>query len=474
MQKFILIFTILCLCSCQKVSTDQFQLRIWQKEFPLQTSEQILNLEKKYFRSQLSILQNVTTSSETILTVLKNKTLNLEYQVYSLQGDFLDVNPNESTEVHPEYKIDQLLIQNLKSEQIYFLVILDSNHDIVDIRKFSTLPESKKSLRLAVASCARVGWMGGDYGPISVWDELKKESPDALIFLGDWVYPDNLFQALFFLKPSLEQIKDRYIESWLSLNFFRQSELTPTFSILDDHDYGFQGANRRNNFDRQNEMFKYYRAFFPVFKDDTLSFKLGPGASFWIKLFKLNLFMLDNKYFRTASGPEGVEGLIWGPEQLKWLEDTLIQSPLPSLIGSGSLMTFPIFNQDAAQYESPEEFSNLLRVLNKSSQSVILLSGDVHYSDVKKLPFEYLNRESYEITSSRVHSIHPSIIPPYITGFVGPKKGQLIHSSNKNFVMLDIPQDSTFRNTTVEIHNKNSREILKAQIFKEPPHILER
>lgn len=457
---------LLTLISCVEKGHEKLKLRHLEKEFPLNSKESIQRIEKKYFRSQLSILQNITTSDETIITLLQNKGLNLRYLVFSSQGDSKELSPDKIQDVHPEFNIIHLLLQKLIPDVDYFLVVLDSENYIVDTRRFSVFSETKKSLRVAIASCARVGWMGGDYGPLSIWNELEFTAPDALFFLGDWVYPDNLFQALFYLKPSLAEIKNRYVESWLSLQIFRQSKLIPTFSILDDHDYGFQGANRRNNLDRQHLMFEYFRSFFPIFETNTSAFTKGPGGSFWIQFFKFNLFMLDNKYYRTASGPDGIEGLIWGPEQLQWVAEILEKNPQPSFIGSGTLMTFPIFNQDAAQYESPEEFKELLRSLKASSEKLILLSGDVHYSDVKKLPFEMLHRESYEITSSRIHSINPMIIPPFISGYVGPEKGQLIHSSDKNFVTLDIPEDGVFKDIKVEIHNKNSKVFLTTQIFQ--------
>jgi phosphodiesterase/alkaline phosphatase D-like protein len=81
----------------------------------------------------------------------------------------------------------------------------------------------------------------------------------------------------------------------------------------------------------------------------------------------------------------------------------------PALIASGTLFTFPEYNQDAAMYEAPEEFQRFVAQAKRNKGDFVLMSGDVHYSAVHKLSSEVFGHESYEIVASRIHSISPSV-----------------------------------------------------------------
>lgn len=422
------------------------------------------------FTGKISAVQNFTTDGFTIITVLKERQEDLRrYEVFTEEGQNISTQITlVSNGVSHTHMIDRLEISSLSPRKNYFLKIWDGNKNLLDVRQFQTLDLQKKNPVIAVASCSRVGWLGHDFGPSSIWDQLLEKKPDVLLFLGDLVYPDTSLQAIFAVAPTVTQIQDRYVETWQQLRVYHQYNMYPIFSVMDDHDYGFQGANSINNKKNQVEILKLFRTFYPVpEKEDGPTYSLGPAAAFKISAFGFKIIFLDNKYSRTASGPLGIPGLIWGSEQLQWLTKVLSEDESPALIGSGTLFTFPVRQMDAAQYETPEEFNNFLNAVRAGKSKVILMSGDVHYSDVKELPTSMLGYPTYEITASRIHSISPLIIQPYFTGYVGPEKSQPIHTYEKNFVLLKPQAYGDLRNMQVEIYEKDNSKPLKAELFPE-------
>lgn len=98
------------------------------------------------------------------------------------------------------------------------------------------------------------------------------------------------------------------------------------------------------------------------------------------------------------------QGDILGEEQWKWLEETLKASPSKiHLIGSGVQVTpfqKPVQEAWSAHLQSRQRLFDLITRLRVPG--VILLSGDVHYSEVLKVPTECSGTgyPVYEFTSS--------------------------------------------------------------------------
>jgi alkaline phosphatase D len=416
----------------------------------------------KSFSGDVSVIQNLTTDTLTLLTVLRPNRITHAYRVWNDEKrDLASTIKVTSTEINADYSIDKLEISELAPLQNYYLEVSDGSGRVLDSRQFQSLDLKKTDPAIAVGSCARVGWLGHDFGPRSIWDELQAQSPDVLLFLGDMVYPDTSVQAVLNIKPDLDQIMSKYVEAWHNNRLYHQYNLYPVFAVMDDHDYGFQGANANNNAEMKDTMVKQFRTFYPVPSQAIAPFyEPGPGASFAIEAFGFKLVLLDNKYYRTAAGPLGIDGVIWGPEQLAWLTKILSKDESPALIGSGTLFTFPVKQMDAAQYETPTEFQNFLTAVKKGTSKAVLLSGDVHFSDVVQMPEEFLGYPSYEITASRVHSVSPYMIPPYISGYLRGNKHQLIHTTEKNFVILKPQSPGKLENMEVRIHIKDEPEPL--------------
>ncbi len=444
-----------------------FSRFFFTQETPILAEPQTIAAEvAKSFSGTVSVLQNFTTDKLTILTVVRSGQQALKYEIYDgnnvvLENSFV----LKTSNINDKYQVDQLDISLQSNLQDYFLKVFEADK-LIDVRQFRLLNLNESEPRIAVTSCARVGWLGHDFGPVSIWDELLLQKPDVLLFLGDMVYPDTAFQALLSIKPTDAEIQHRFVEAWQEIRLYHQYHLTPVFTAMDDHDYGFQGANARNNSENSSQRVNFFRMFYPMPTEKIDGFfEPGPGAAFYMKLYGFKIFMLDNKINRIAQSTEGVDGPIWGEQQLTWMGNILEKDESPALIASGTLFTFPEYNQDAAMYEAPEEFQRFVAQAKRNKGDFVLMSGDVHYSAVHKLSSEVFGHESYEIVASRIHSISPSIIPPFINGYVGKEKGQLAHTSEKNFVLIRT-HNGNLKSSQVDIYEKDRQEPYKSIIFK--------
>jgi hypothetical protein len=116
---------------------------------------------------------------------------------------------------------------------------------------------------------------------------------------------------------------------------------------------------------------------------------------------EVNLILLDVRYHKTGSMGEGD---MLGEEQWQWLESVLKSSPSKiHIIGSGIQVTpfqKPVQESWSSHPQSRQRLFNLFAKLRVPG--VILLSGDVHYSEVLQVPTACSGTgyPVYEFTSS--------------------------------------------------------------------------
>ena len=79
-------------------------------------------------------------------------------------------------------------------------------------------------------------------------------------------------------------------------------------------------------------------------------------------------------------------------------------------------------------------FKNLIKDLKKAFQPVIFLSGDSHHSEINLIEKDILGYETYEITSSPVHSF---IYRNNKETLIRENPGQLIKIKEHNYIVID-------------------------------------
>jgi alkaline phosphatase D len=175
----------------------------------------------------------------------------------------------------------------------------------------------------------------------------------------------------------------------------------PQYAIWDDHDFGPDNSGYSYGLkDVSRQIFiKYWCN--PFYGQNQ------KGIYSQISYSDADLFLTDDRFFRSAdeledslNGKPNPDKHFFGEEQLKWLEDALVQSRATfKIIVVGSQALNPL-STDEGLYNYSYEYQELISFLNRSKiKGVIFLSGDRHHSEIVKSarPDSY---DLYDITVS--------------------------------------------------------------------------
>jgi hypothetical protein len=106
--------------------------------------------------------------------------------------------------------------------------------------------------------------------------------------------------------------------------------------------------------------------------------------------------------------PSGPQKTYWGESQNKWLEQQVLSSSKPLMIGNGSQFFGEYQNKESVELTHKKDLGELGLLLEQSPLPAILASGDIHFSEVMKIENGFAGYETLEITSSAIHSSRPS------------------------------------------------------------------
>lgn len=246
-----------------------------------------------------------------------------------------------------------------------------------------------------------------------IWSAISDQDPDLFLALGDTPYADGLLwgeddlwddaREAYWTSPSpdarqyLEELGLQYqrrAAEALPLSYERFRE-TPSFDQMarksfwvatwDDHDTGMDNGDRENPvLDQAREVFK---AFTP-----NPTFGLNGKGVFWAQQWgDIEIILLDDQTSRTPTkmalaDPESAT--ILGEQQFAWLVEHLANSEAVfKLVVNGSP-----FNDSSRKTDAwvtyPAERERLMNAIAQHQVSgVVLLSGDVHRSELFRLPW---------------------------------------------------------------------------------------
>jgi len=374
---------------------------IESKNLDLPENKKMINTN--FNQGYLSIVQGPTSDTETLINLFVPRLKKYTYEIIDENGKLQTAKPYERIEGPLFYHIDKLKITNLDIKRIYTLSVKDGK-TTVDKRQFRTLDLSKKVPNFALLSCmSDDNRFNQSIDPM--WNRLENENMDFLILSGDIVYVDS-FEFVERQKANNLDLWQRYVDSFKRIPLYHWKNLVPVFALWDDHDYGTNDGDR--NFISRVEAGKLFRGIFGGIELKN-SWKQGPkGVSSVLKAFGQKFFFMDDRSFRqpnknqTESEPYGH----WGKEQHDWLLEELATDNNPSWIFNGN----QFFNgtalsfKEAFEQNHSAEFVTFLKQLEKINAPVVFGSGDVHLSEIMKIPMDRIGYETYEFTSSSMHS----------------------------------------------------------------------
>ena len=282
----------------------------------------------------------------------------------------------------------------------------------------NTLDATKPLQKIAFGSCAM------QFKPQPIWKAIANQSPDLFLFLGDNIYGD--FDGKNTFTPTTETL-DR---DWQLLanqpHFSEFRKKVPIMATWDNHDYGkhdggaefeLKELTKSKFLDFFGEPVNSKRRLTPGIYDAKI---IGPAEK------RVQIILLDTRYFKgpfikdkrskakkAADGnvgsmanyvPNEDPGVtLLGEQQWAWLEQQLIQPAEIRLIVSSTQV---IADQKAMDEwgNYPLERQRLFNLIkNNAARGVILLSGNVHFTEISKT-----NIDGYELldftSSGMTHS----------------------------------------------------------------------
>lgn len=369
------------------------------------------------------IVQTLTDESSAQFIILSDPTRIPLYRARTVDGRELPLrlvsrtmNPYEKDEA-----LDRLLVEGLWLGEDFYLDVYEGARPAkIDERIFRAFDTRPRASRFAVASCM-ADVLSAFQGPM--WKAMVDTRPGAIFLIGDTCYADILTDG------SLRGFWKRYVQTRKCLDNFRWKRLIPTYATWDDHDYG------KGNGDKNYAMKEHTRVVFDAFWgwSERGAASRGPGVASAIELCGQRFFLMDDRYFRDPR--KMTNGLHWGREQQEWLLNGLTSSSKPAWIMNGSQIYGGYLGVESFESDHPENLKDVVKTLASIEAPVLFGSGDVHFSEVMKIEKKQLGYETFELTSS---SIHSATYP----GEEGKNPRRLKKTWHLNFLIVDSYPDA--------------------------------
>mmetsp|Transcript_6028 Transcript_6028/g.10633 ORF Transcript_6028/g.10633 Transcript_6028/m.10633 type:complete len:380 (+) Transcript_6028:618-1757(+) len=310
---------------------------------------------------------------------------------------------------------------------------------------------------IAFGSCA--GLFG--YENAEMFRTIDLLSPDAFIWLGDVVYADEMSSPLSFTPTSHDVWAKKFTDMKDADGYKELRSHRRILGVWDDHDYGTDGGNKHNPskefarqvylefLDEKPESPRWTRAG-GIYESYYIEAPDGSGRN-------VKVILLDVRFSADEWRPDGD---CLGEEQWTWLENELKTPGNLTVIGSGLQVTaedrFNIFER---WHDRSRE--RLHRLLNRSP-NVILLSGDIHFSEI--LLDTCQTYPLYEFTSSGMtHTISTTfgILHHIFTDILLPYTNNVGHRVfDKNFGLIAVDWNMPDPVVTLSIHDTNGKSLL--------------
>lgn len=376
----------------------------------------------------LPVLQGATSATQTQFRILGSANKFYHYAIVDVKtGTRRIVAPIGRVGVaRSGHLIDHVWVDGLEPNHNYRLEISDSGSAaVLDRRLFATgLPpgSSGAPLRVAVISCQNDRYVNEQ---ADMWDAVAWSTPEMLLFNGDSCYVDQRADG------TMEGMWSRHVETRLMLDVFRWDRLVPVYTTWDDHDTAENDSDSSNP--RLAVARKYFDWMFGSLAVDGMA--IAPSGVTSLDRNGMRFLLTDCRSAKTGSQ-------IYSAADESWLHQQVLTAPGPVWIAGGIQFFGGYLSvSEAVEKTAPKQLSALMQIGRQAPSPLMLLSGDVHFSEVMELEEDLMGYTSVELTSSALHS---STFP-----------GIQYRSYNPRRI------DSTWRNNylAIEMHALSSRAV---------------
>eukprot|EP01127_Copromyxa_protea_P018484 TRINITY_DN583_c0_g1_i1.p2 TRINITY_DN583_c0_g1~~TRINITY_DN583_c0_g1_i1.p2 ORF type:complete len:339 (+),score=75.18 TRINITY_DN583_c0_g1_i1:325-1341(+) len=241
---------------------------------------------------------------------------------------------------------------------------------------------------------------------------------------------------LLFLEATEQDLIEKY--AVLKENKYYKELLEtgiPVIGTWDDHDFGMNDGGEDVSIKEKSK--EHILKFLDVPKDAEqfqhdgiyASYEYGPPGQ------KIKFILLDVRYFRKSDD-------VLGPAQWAWLENQLNNSDaqLNFIVSGSQVIGVDAFYRETWDVQSLEKLYSL--IAQSKASGIMLLTGDVHYSEILKNDCRKFNYPIYEFTSSGMtHSVENI---PFVSTLATNtySRWSLIGQTGKNFGTIEVSWDS--------------------------------
>ncbi len=408
-----------------------------------------------------SILQGATSETETQISILLPKYARPTFIANEVtppgsgmsvvsSHDILPSEIHATSRSYSNWVFHTVRFEGLEPGKTYRLEVQEANDGLWDTREFQTLDRSRRQARIAFVSCTK----DNQEQQAAMWQSVVHARPDLLVFLGDNVYTD--LRILDKLRMTEETMWYRYIETRLTLAIYHMPRLIPSIATWDDHDTGQNNSD--SSWALMPEARKIFETAFPQ-RPIAGVLKRGPGLSLSYSAFEQSFLLLDGRSFRSA--PES-KGSMWGKAQESWLEQESYMTDKPVWIGNGTTFFTGYSRAESVEGDYPESLSWLRNLLSKRRHPALLVAGDRHYSEIQRLEPHLLGYESFEITSSGLHS---SFRFTHDVRTDANRNRRVAYTSSHNFVLAETSTMQGKLSANLIGYGNNSRELFRVPLI---------
>lgn len=409
---------------------------------PLAKPEQAQAKPPQILRRTMSILQGATDESNTQFSIVSHNSEEFQVRAVGPYGELIFPDRTESlTRAGQDYYITKVFFSSLEPRKDYRLEVARiQTGELIDQRSFRTLTVENDSVRFAICSC-----MDQDNHKPEIWASLLAAKPDVIFFIGDHVYADRGAGSG---GADPDHLWEKFSEARQTLEIFHLPQLIPIIATWDDHDFGLNDTDSLS-YPYVAESQINFSQFFAQDPTYCRYLNRGPGVSSSIDLGSQRFLLMDDRSFRLEKGSRD-RYAHWGKDQEEWALNLIRTSKGPTWLMNGSQIFPSVFWKESLSGSHPVQYRGFLDELRRSLSSVIFCSGDVHYSEISRLEKDLLGYETYEITSSSIHSRSF----PGVPGLV-PNKRRIASTSSRNFNLIESRAAGLNADLTVQCLGEN-------------------
>ncbi|HEX4923210.1 MAG TPA: alkaline phosphatase D family protein [Bdellovibrionales bacterium] len=393
-------------------------------------------------RAGPSVLQGATDETRAQFSIAHDAGLPLN--VYAVKADGSMLKPDaiytHGFQGHNTI-VTKVYVSGLALGQDYKLVLAHKQTGaLIETRLFRALNLSKPNFRVGICSCM------DDYRhDAQIWNDLAASAPDILFFIGDAVYADRKVTG----PADPAELWRRFCDARATLEFYFLKRLIPVLATWDDHDFGHNNSGKEYPFVAESQ--KNFHIFFAQDEGHSALAARGPGVSQALRLGGQQFILADCRSYRLPKGSTD-RFAHWGREQETWILDLVRSHAGPSWVMNGSQIFPQTSFRETMARQHAANLAGFVAELKELKKKVVFASGDVHYSEISRIKSEVLGYETYEITSSAVHSIAPPGFPATALNSM-----RIVGTSANNFIVADTSAASGRLELNVTSLGKNAK-----------------